>query len=61
MTGRGGGRGRSNQVLLPPINLTFKWLMSGARVTVWLVEPQGIRVEGILRASHVLTRVIEVH
>lgn len=49
MAGR--GRGGGGKVLLPPINYIFKLLQSRAKVSIWLYEQLGIRIEGTIRAS----------
>ncbi|KAK8210236.1 hypothetical protein M8818_003724 [Zalaria obscura] len=46
MDRRGGGRGK---VLLPPINCIFKLLQTRAKVSIWLYEQLGIRIEGTIR------------
>ena len=52
MTGRGGGRGK---VLLPPINFIFKLLQQHSTVSIWLYEQLGIRIEGKIRVSRVVS------
>ncbi|KAF2877358.1 small nuclear ribonucleoprotein E [Massariosphaeria phaeospora] len=47
MTGRGGRGGQ--KVLLPPINFIFKLLQQRAKVSIWLYENLGMRIEGTLR------------
>ncbi|KAF1344141.1 sm snRNP core protein Sme1 [Delphinella strobiligena] len=47
MSGR--GRGGGGKVLLPPINYIFKLLQSRAKVSIWLYEQLGIRIEGTIR------------
>lgn len=36
-------------MLLPPINYIFKLLQSRAKVSIWLYEQLGIRIEGTIR------------
>lgn len=36
-------------MLLPPINYIFKLLQTRAKVSIWLYEQLGIRVEGTIR------------
>ncbi|KAF7845814.1 hypothetical protein BT93_L0486 [Corymbia citriodora subsp. variegata] len=47
MSGR--GRGGGGKVLLPPINFIFKLLQTRAKVSIWLYEQLGIRIEGTIR------------
>ncbi|KAI4738012.1 hypothetical protein E4T50_11508 [Aureobasidium sp. EXF-12298] len=43
------GRGGGGKVLLPPINYIFKLLQTRAKVSIWLFEQLGIRIEGTIR------------
>ncbi|GAB7355916.1 hypothetical protein MBLNU459_g6560t1 [Dothideomycetes sp. NU459] len=45
----GRGRGGGGKVLLPPINYIFKLLQTRSRVSIWLYEQLGIRIEGQIR------------
>ncbi|KAF2219655.1 sm snRNP core protein Sme1 [Elsinoe ampelina] len=47
MSGR--GRGGQNKVLLPPINAIFQILQRQQKVSIWLYEQTGMRIEGIIR------------
>jgi len=44
--GRGGGR-----VLLPPINAIFQLLQRQQKVSIWLYEQLGMRIEGTIKVS----------
>jgi len=48
MTGRGRGGGK---VLLPPINAIFQILQRQQKVSIWLYEQTGSRIEGKIRVS----------
>jgi small nuclear ribonucleoprotein E len=50
MSGRQGG-GRRDKVLIPPINFIFRLLTSHAKVSIWLYEQLGFRIEGHIRVS----------
>ena len=52
MSGRPGGR--RDKVLIPPINFIFRLLQSRARVSIWLYEQLGFRIEGQIRVSQIL-------
>lgn len=41
--------GKSKQLLLPPINLIFKYLQQQAQVTIWLYEQTQLRIQGKVR------------
>lgn len=45
----GRGRGGGGKVLLPPINYIFKLLQTRSKVSIWLYEQLGIRIEGTIR------------
>jgi small nuclear ribonucleoprotein E len=49
------GRGGGGKVLLPPINYIFKLLQTRAKVSIWLFEQLGIRIEGTIRVSCAVT------
>eukprot|EP00127_Corallochytrium_limacisporum_P004405 Clim_evm13s161 gene=Clim_evmTU13s161 len=43
------GKGRQQQkVIVPPINLVFRFLQNKQRVSVWLYEDAGLRIEGVI-------------
>lgn len=39
-------------MLLPPINYIFKLLQTRAKVSIWLFEQLGIRIEGTIRVRY---------
>lgn len=49
------GRGGGGKVLLPPINYIFKLLQTRAKVSIWLFEQLGIRIEGTIRVRYATT------
>jgi small nuclear ribonucleoprotein E len=49
------GRGGGGKVLLPPINYIFKLLQTRAKVSIWLFEQLGIRIEGTIRVRNSVT------
>ena len=49
------GRGGGGKVLLPPINYIFKLLQTRAKVSIWLFEQLGIRIEGTIRVRYAAT------
>lgn len=49
------GRGGGGKVLLPPINYIFKLLQTRAKVSIWLFEQLGIRIEGTIRVRYAVT------
>lgn len=45
-----GGRGRGGgKVLLPPINAIFQLLQRQQKVSIWLYEQCGMRIEGTIK------------
>ncbi|GAB7339820.1 hypothetical protein MBLNU457_6362t1 [Dothideomycetes sp. NU457] len=48
MSGRHGGRG-GGKVLLPPINAIFQLLQRQQKVSIWLYEQLGMRIEGTIK------------
>jgi small nuclear ribonucleoprotein E len=49
------GRGGGGKVLLPPINYIFKLLQTRAKVSIWLFEQLGIRIEGTIRVRYAVS------
>ena len=47
MSGR--GRGGGGKVLLPPINAIFGLLQRQSKVSIWLYEQLGMRIEGTIK------------
>ncbi|KAF2155038.1 small nuclear ribonucleoprotein E [Myriangium duriaei CBS 260.36] len=47
MSGR--GRGGGGKVLLPPINAIFQILQRQQKVSIWLYEQTGMRIEGLIK------------
>ncbi|GAM84963.1 hypothetical protein ANO11243_029660 [Dothideomycetidae sp. 11243] len=47
MSGR--GRGGGGKVLLPPINAIFQILQRQQKVSIWLYEQTGLRIEGFIK------------
>jgi len=50
MSGRHGGRG-GGKVLLPPINAIFQLLQRQQKVSIWLYEQLGMRIEGTIKVQ----------
>jgi len=47
-----GGRGRGGgKVLLPPINAIFQLLQRQQKVSIWLYEQLGMRIEGTIKVA----------
>lgn len=44
-------------MLLPPINYIFKLLQTRAKVSIWLFEQLGIRIEGTIRVRYAVTEI----
>lgn len=49
MSGRGGRGGGGGKVLLPPINAIFGLLQRQTKVSIWLYEQLGMRIEGVIK------------
>lgn len=53
MSGRHGGRG-GGKVLLPPINAIFQLLQRQQKVSIWLYEQLGMRIEGTIKVQELV-------
>jgi len=47
----GRGRGGGGKVLLPPINAIFQLLQRQQKVSIWLYEQLGMRIEGTIKVA----------